>query len=368
MKKSIIAIIALVIAMFLALVAVIFLYGRISSDDSGEKTCIGLILPGKKDGGGWSQSHYDALTSLEEEMNLRVIYRENVGESAEEFLPVIEEMAGEGASIICVAGWQYSESLLSVNENYPDIVFLHCSGTTDEGNVSTFFGKMYQARYLTGIAAGLRTASNHIGYVAAMRTDEVIRGINAFTLGVRSVNPDATVHVAWTNSWNDGVLEEKQTNRLIDEYGADVVTYHQNTAFVCEVAERRGVYSIGYHFDQTERFPHYYLTTAKWNWAGFYRSRIRECIQGSFSGGDYWEGYSEGMVEVSELTENNAEGAAAAVAEAAQRLRDGDWDVFVGPIRDNRGEIRLPEGERMSDDTLLRNFDWFVEGVDEIEG
>lgn len=366
MSKSRIAVIASVIALFLALVAVIFLYGRMSSDSGDAKTCIGLILPGSKEDGGWSQSHYDAMASLEEEMNLRIICRENVTESDEDFLPVIKEMAGEGASIICAAGWQYGEQLLSINENYPNIVFLHCSGTTDEGNVSTYFGRMYQARYLTGIAAGLRTESNDIGYVAAIRTNEVIRGINAFTLGVRSVNPDAVVHVIWTNSWDDREFEEKQTERLIDEFGVDVVTYHQNTALVCEVAERRGVYSVGYHFDQTERFPRSYLTTAKWNWAGFYRSRIRECIQGSFSGGDYWEGYNEGMVEISELTENNAENAAAAVAEAAQRLRDGDWDVFVGPIRDNRGEVRLPEGERMSDDSLLHSFDWFVEGVDNI--
>ncbi len=365
-NKTRIAVIAAVVVLFSILVSVIFLYGRGGTEDDAQVK-VGLVLTGTKHDGGWNEAHYKALAVLEEEMDFRLICRENIPETDDSIIAVIDEMAAEGASIICASGWGYGDSIFEVNEQYPDIVFLHCSGTEKSENVAGFFGRMYQARYLTGIAAGMRTQSHSIGYVASMPTVEVIRGINAFTLGVRSVDPEATVHVLWTNAWDNITLEKQLTDQLIDDYGADVVSYHQNTAAVCEEADARGVYSVGYHYDNTASFPDTCLTAAVWNWTDFYRSRIRECIGGDFTGNTYWDGYSEGAVAISRLSDCCAEGTAQAVEAAQERLIDGDWDVFFGPIYDNSGALRVEEGTSLSDDYLLNDLTWFVEGVDSAE-
>lgn len=359
------AVAAIVIALFAVLVAVIVFSGN-SNKKEEEKVVVSLVLTGAADDGGWNQSHYEALKLLEEEMNLRLICRENVPETDDSIVAVIDELAQEGVSVICAAGWGYGKSILSVNEKYPDIMFLHCAGTEESGNVSCFFGRMYQARYLTGIAAAMKSESKQLGYVAAMKTDEVIRGINAFTLGARSVDPEITVHVAWTDSWENEELEKQLAGQLIEEYGCDVLTYHQNTASVCEAADSRGVSCIGYHHENEARFPDTYLTTAEWHWAEFYRRRIQECIQGSVSGKNYWDGINEGAVGISPLTENNAEGTAAAIDATLKRFSDGDWDVFFGPVYDSEGNLRVAEGESMTDEQMLNGFDWLVMGAESI--
>ena len=173
---------------------------------------------------------------------------------------------------------------INVAKKYPDITFLHCSGFNTAPNVGNYFGRMYEARYVTGIVAGKETKSNVIGYVAAFPIPEVIRGINAFTLGAQSVNPDVQVKVLWTNTWYNPATEKQAAITLIDA-GADIIAQHQNTPGPQQAAEERGKYGIGYNVDMSANSPKASLTSAIWNWGPYYEETIKQVNNGTWKSG-----------------------------------------------------------------------------------
>jgi basic membrane protein A len=226
---------------------------------------------------------------------------------------------------------------------------------------------MYQPRYLSGIVAGEMTDSNIIGYVAAFPVPEVIRGIDAFTLGVRSVNSDAEVRVAWTNTWYDPVKEREAAEALLDE-GADVIAQHQRTLEPQKVARELGALSVGYHSDMREFVGDTVLTSAQWNWGSYYVDTVQDIIDHTWETHQFWGGLQSGVVTLaafSPLVPDDVRGQAEAERE---RIIDTDWDVFCGPIYDQAGNEAIADGECMSDREML-SLDWFVEGVNgEIPG
>ena len=351
--------------LFVALIGLLFFY-RLEKrrDAGGKRPVVGLILTGARDGGGWNESHYMALRSLADEMGFELICVENVSEYDDSVLPVIDQLAKNGARVICLAGLNYGKSAVKVLDRYSDIFFLNASGLERGRNLVSFFGKMYQARYLSGIVAGMETKSGNVGYVGAMRVDEVVRGMNAFALGVRSVNPGATVHVAFSGLWSDPDAEIRCANLLMDTYGADVLTYHQNTKTVALEADKNGVFSITYHTANNGGLSERCLTGAIWNWVPFYRERIEDGLYRRSQQRIYWLGLAEGIVDLAPFSPLVKPETAAKVAEARARIVGGEWDVFYGPIRDNTGELRIEEGSSMSDDRMIFNFNWFVEGVE----
>ncbi len=211
--------------------------------------------------------------------------------------------------------------------------------------------------------SGLQTQTDEIGYVAAFPISEVNRGINAFTLGVQAVNPDAVVHVVFSNSWTEDEPNKTAAEALIDKYGIDVLTMHTNSDKPLEVAEKRGIWSIGYNVDTGDSYPGSYLTAPVWEWKNFYEPHILECLQGKFIGKHYWEGVETGLVSLAPLTGNVKSGIADAVEKEKERLQSGTFDVFYGPIVDNKGNLRVAEGESMPDELMLNEFDWYVKGV-----
>jgi len=225
---------------------------------------------------------------------------------------------------------------------------------------------MYQVRYLSGVVAGMMSKTGEIGYVASFPIPEVIRGINAFTLGVRSVAPEAVVHVRYCGSWTEDRPAGDACRTLLDRYPIDVVTLHTNSIEPNRIAEARGVWSIGYHLDNAAMFPHTYLTACVWQWGGYYRNQILDCLQDKFHGRNVWLEMEEGMVGLSPFSRHVDEGTRAAVRAAVTRM-GGAFDVFYGPITDNTGRVRVEAGESMTDDEMLNAFDWYVEGVT-IEG
>ena len=324
-------------------------------------TKVGVILNGEKNDGSWSQSHYEGLEKTASSLNLEISYKENV--TAEEVDNLVDEFASEGCEIIIANSFEFGESMKQGAKKYPEIYFYHATGVDEGKNLSGYFGRMYQIRYLCGIVAGLQTKSNEIGYVAAFPISEVNRGINAFTLGVRKVNPDAVVYVEWTNSWVDDMAAEEATRKLLDEHSIDLIAMHTDSLKPLEIAEKRGVLSIGYNVDNSESYPATFLTAAVWDWEKFYTPEILRCLQGKFEGAHHWESIESGIVSLSPVTQLAAKGTEARVMQEYERLCSGSYDVFYGEVRDQEGTVRVQEGECMTDQVMLNEFDWYVEGV-----
>ena len=266
----------------------------------------------------------------------------------------------QNCKIIIANSFGFGDAVTAAAEKYPEIYFLHATGVGEGKNLSTYFGRMYQIRYVSGIVAGLQTETGKIGYVAAFPISEVNRGINAFTLGVRSVNPDAEVYVSWINSWTDDEATEAATYQLLEKYDIDVLAMHTDSV---RPLETEGIMSVGYNVDNSKNFPNTYLTAAVWDWENFYMPTILKCLQGKFTGKHYWEGVSTGIVSLAPLTSLVHAEVQEKVAVELERLNSGTYDVFYGPIVDRDGKLRIAEEESMTDNAMLNEFDWYVEGV-----
>lgn len=331
-------------------------------DVTQKQTKVGVILNGKKDDRNWSQSHYEGMEQSAEKLNLKVLYEEEVAED-ESCKAVMEKLIEDGCEIIICNSFSYGEWELEVAKKHPEIYFFHATGTKAEKNLATYFGRIYQMRYLSGIVAGMQTETNCIGYVAAYPIPEVNRGLNAFTLGVRAVNPDANVYVEWCDSWGNDQKAAEATERLLGAQDIDVLAMHSDSLAVMKIAEERGIWSIGYNVDNSENYPKTFLTAPVWQWEKFYEPRILECLQGKFQGKHYWESADSGVVTLAPLTANVKDGIAEVVAKEQARLQSGTFDVFYGPVRDQDGVIRIHKGESMTDEAMLNEFNWYVEGV-----
>lgn len=356
MKK--IVIISVII--LIALVAGLFVI-NIEPQKIEEAVKVGVILNGYKDDRSWSQSHYDGLQKTAEKLDLDITYKEYV--TADNIAWEIEQFVENGCKIIIANSAIYNEQIELAAKCYPEVYFYHATGVGEGKNLASYFGRMYQARYLTGIVAGLQTKTNEIGYVAAFPISEVNRGLNAFTLGVRSVNPDATVYVRWINSWNADDATANATEKLLDTHKIDVLAMHTDSIEPLRIADENNVMSIGYNIDNSTLYPDSYLTAAVWDWEKFYTPQIQRCLQGKFEGANYWESSDTGIMNISALSENAEDGIEERVKSELERLKDGTFDVFYGPVYDNSGKLRIAEGESMTDNAMLNEFDWYVEGV-----
>ncbi len=329
--------------------------------DTSAKQKVGLIITGSIDDSGWNGMHYSGVDSACEKLGTKLLVKENVGEGTGECAEAIKELADEGAKMIILSSYGYAQEVADVIEGMPHISFYGIHSETKTEHLTTYFGRMYQARYLAGIVAGMQTENNRIGYVAAMPNHEVNRGINAFTLGVKRVNPEATVYVEWTNSWDDKETEVAAVEKLVNELDIDVVTCHQNQNHTVETADALGIYSIGYN-QQAEGLSEKYLTAAVWNWDSLYYEIIREFLQGRVNTQRRWFGIERGVIELSEYSPAVSEETRQMVEDIKAELVNGQ-SVFAGDIYDNSGIQRCKQGESIGDDTLLQKMDWYVDGV-----
>jgi len=324
---------------------------------------IGFIYIGSAHDGGYSQAHDRGRQEMVKNLGLRedqTVVVEDVIENAD-CEKTIRDLIDQGCNVIYANSFGHGEWVAKVAEDHPEVKFGHATGIVMKDNMSTYMGRIYEARYLSGIVAGLKTQTNKIGYVAAMPIGEVIRGINAFTLGVRSVNPEATVEVVWLNSWYDPALEKTTALTLIDK-GCDVIAQHCDTTSPQVAAEEKGVFAIGYNSSTYDAAPNAYLTAPLFNWGVWYTQDVQSIIDGTWKAQRYWEGLNSGMVALDKLSENCAEGTAEVVAEAEAKIKDGSLIIFQGPLKDNKGNLVVSEGQVMTDGEL-ESFNWFVEGV-----
>jgi len=358
--KKIFIIATLIIVAIIAGIFFINIY-EAETEVTKESTKVGVILNGMIDDRSWSQSHYEGLERTAKELNLTMFYKEGV--TVENIEDIIDEFVEDGCKIIIANSFEFGECINRVSKVYPEVYFFHATGVGEGKNLTTYFGRIYQIRYLSGIVAGLQTKTNEIGYVAAFPISEVNRGINAFTLGVRSVNSEAKVYVSWTDSWNDDLAAEASTNTLLEHHNIDVLTVHTDSIRPLEIAEEKGVMSIGYNVDNSEYYPKTYLTASVWDWDNFYTPNILKCLQGKIEGNHYWEGVESGIVSLAPFTANVKSGTEEIVMQEMKKLSSGAFDVFYGPILDNCGNVRVKEGESITDSVMLNEFDWYVEGV-----
>jgi basic membrane protein A len=337
-----------------------------ATPSTGEPFKVAFVYVGPVGDLGWTYAHDQGRKALEAALpNVETVYQENVPENPADAERVIRQFAQDGAKVIFTTSFGYMDPTINVAKDFPDTVFIHISGYKTAPNVGTGFGKIEEPRYVSGEIAGKMTKSNQIGYVAAFPIPEVIRGINAFTLGVRKVNPDATVKVVWTNTWYDPAKERAAAEALLDG-GADVIAQHQDTAGPQQAAQDRGVYSVGYDADMAPLAPKAVLTSPIWNWGPFYIQTVKEVMDGTWTSSQYWGGWKDGVVDLAPIADFVPDDVRSMAEDEIAKFKSGDetiFTIFTGPIADQSGEIRVPEGQSMTAEELL-GMNWFVQGVE----
>lgn len=334
MKK----LVALVLCLMLALGCMSFASAEFAPVSKDELK-VGFVFIGDVSDKGYTYAHGQGVEAMKAALGLsdeQVIIKTNVPEdSACE--NAIRELIEQGCQIIYGNSYGYMNYMEELAEEYPEVIFSHCSGyKSNDVNFNNYFGAIYQARYLSGIAAGLKTKSNKIGFVAAMQTPEVIGGFDAFALGVQSVNPDAVVYVKYTNSWYDPTLERQTADALLD-MGCDVIAQHCDTANPQIAAQERGVWGCGYNADMSVDAPAAHLTAPVWNWGAVYTKETQAVIDGTWVPENIFLDMSDGLVDLSPLSENCAEGTVEAIEAARAKILSGEFDVFNQELWDNQG-------------------------------
>ncbi len=344
----------------IALTALVAFGGLGAETASAKDIKVGFVYVSPVGDAGYSYAHDLGRQAVAKMDGVTTSFVESVPEGADSER-VIMNMARKKFDIIFTTSYGYMDPTLKVANQFPEITFLHCSGYKTAPNMSAYFGRIYQARYLTGMVAGKMTKSNKLGYVAAFPIPEVIRGINAFTLGARAVNPDVKVHVVWTKTWYDPATEKEAAKSLLDT-GADVIAQHQDSPAPQEAAQERGAYSVGYNSDMGGFAPKSHITAAIWNWAAFYPTVVDKVRKGEWRSGSYWWGLSEGVVDIAPYGDMVPAEVRALVDGRKEEIRNGTFKVFAGPIKDQSGKERVAAGDVASDDALL-GMTWFVDGV-----
>ena len=336
---------------------------------SAEKIKVGVLyLSDPAEGSGYSYTHDLGIERMQSNLGLsdKQIIRKIVDDTDEEATKqAIEECIKDGCNVIFTTSWGYMEITAEMAKEYPDVYFSHGTGYMSNGsNFNNYFGRIYQARYLSGIVAGMNTKSNKIGYVAAQDSSnsEVTGGIDAFSIGVQSVNPDARVYVVVTNSWYDPEKEEEASRTLLD-MGCDVMAQHCDTPYPMTLAQEYGVYGIGYNSDMSKDVPDACLCSVVWNWSAYYTKAVTDVIRGTWDGENYYGGMKEGLVDITELASFCAPGTEEKVSEASEAILNGTNQVFDGELKTNTGEIIGKEGETLDDATITGGIDWYYENV-----
>ncbi|MBZ4642568.1 MAG: hypothetical protein JG767_177 [Deferribacteraceae bacterium] len=321
----------------------------------------GFIYVGPVGDGGWTYAHDLGRKEMEKLPFVgKSTYIESVPEGSDAER-VITSLAKKGHNLIFTTSFGFMDPTINVAKRFKNVVFMHCSGYKTAENVGTYFGRMYEPRYLSGIIAGSMTKSNIIGYVAAFPIPEVIRGINAFTLGVRSVNKDAVVKVVWTQTWFDPGTERNAAESLLD-VGADVLAMHQDTPATLQAAENRGKYVIGYNSDMRSYAPKGFLTAPVWNWGAIYKYVAQKVNDGTWKSEQIWWGMDKGAVTLAPISDKVPAEVVKKVMTAKEDIINGKFQVFTGPIKDQSGKLVLEEGKTFTDGELL-GMNFFVEGV-----
>ena len=328
-----------------------------------------LHISDPAEGSGYSYTHDIGIQGMQENLGLsdsQIVRKLNIDDGdAKALEKAIQECVDEGCNVIFTTSWGYMKPTADMAEKYPDVYFSHGTGYMSNGkNFNNYFGRIYQARYLSGIVAGMNTKTNKIGYVAAQDStnSEVTGGIDAFALGVYSVNPDAVIHVKVTNSWYDPAAEKAATEKLL-AMGCDVMSQHCDTPYPQTLAQEKGVYGIGYNSDMSKETPKSCLCSVIWNWSAYYTSAVKSIIDGTWDGSNYYGGMSEGLVEITDLADFCVKGTQEKVDDASLLILSGKFNVFDGVMQTNDGKTVGEAGKTLDDATITGGINWYYKNV-----
>ncbi|MEG0107532.1 MAG: BMP family ABC transporter substrate-binding protein [Lachnospiraceae bacterium] len=333
---------------------------------------IGVIhITDPAEGSGYTYTHDQGIVAMQEKLGLednQIIRKNNISDSDPTATETaIRECIEEGANVIFATSFNYMDTCEALAKEYPEVIFSHGTGyKSNDTNFNNYFGRIYQARYLSGIVAGMKTKSNLIGYVAAMGSEnsEVTGGVDAFAMGVESVNKDAKVYVKVTNSWFSPTEETNAAKALIAE-GCDVIGQHCDTPNPQTEAESAGVWGVGYNSDMSKDAPKATLTSVVWDWGVYYTKAVEAVIAGTWTPENYFGGMDDGLVNIAPLNkELCAEGTEAKVEEARAKIMDGSFNVFDGVIETNTGDKIGKEGGTLDDPTITGKINWYYKNVE----
>lgn len=341
-----------------------------SSGVSKDSIKVGVIhLSDPTEGSGYTYTHDIGIMGMQQNLGLsdsQIIRKINVNDSDKEATrKAIKECIDEGCNIIFSTSWGYMETTAQMAEEYPDVYFSHGTGYMSNGkNFNNYFGRIYQPRYLSGIVAGMNTKTNKIGYVAAMGSEnsEVTGGIDAFALGVYSVNPSAQIYVKVTNSWYDPEAEKAAASTLLD-MNCDVITQHCDTTYPQLLAQQKNVYSIGYNSDMSKDAPDACLCSVIWNWSAYYTAAVQSVIDGTWDGSNYYGGMNENLVGITQLADFCKSGTQQKVDEAKKDIISGKLGIFDGVIETNTGTTVGENGKTLKDSDITGNINWYFKTV-----
>jgi basic membrane protein A len=344
--------------------------GTTSGDGSGdsggtqEVVRAAWVYPSPVNDGGWSTAHDAARKAVEKEFGDRVetTFIDSISEEPAAATRAIEGLARKGYDIIFTASFGFMDPTLEVAKKYPDIYFEHCSGFKTAENMSNYFGAMEEAKYLSGIAAGDATKKGLIGKVVSLPIPEIIRLTNAFLLGAQSVDPDIRMKTLFTGSFFDPPAEKAAAESLIDA-GADVLTQDVDSPATGQVAGTAGAKWVGYNSDSSEFAPQAWLTAPIWHWDVYYKDRIQAVLDGTWKSQSYYGDLEDGIVGLAPYGPSVSQSTIDKIEKAREQIINDEFDVFDGPIRDQSGKLRVPEGETPSLDELL-SMDYFVQGME----
>ena len=323
---------------------------------------IGFVYVGPIGNAGWTYAHEQGRLAVERALGdqVRTTYVDNVREGPEAER-MIHQLARSGHKLIFTTSLGFMNPTLAVARNFPDVVFEHATGDRRAKNVGTYNARFYEGRYLTGLIAGKMTKSGVIGYVAALPVPEVYQGLIAFVQGLHKTNPKATVRLIWVNAWFDPAKEREAAETLI-ALGADIIAQHTDSPAPVQAAESHGVHAFGYDTDMSAFGPKAHLTATIEDWGPFYTQRAKEVLAHTWTSRDVWGGLASGMVKLAPFSAAVPQDVRTLVDDASTAITAGRLHPMTGPIKDQKGVLRIKAGET-PDDSALKRLDWLPEGV-----
>lgn len=393
MKKTII--ISLLVVAIVASMALVFAACDTTAEFNadGDFKIGAIYINSQNDTSGYTYAHHSAITKAMEELEIeksKLVIVDNVAEEYNAVSTAVDTLVGSGCDLIIGISFGYIDAMADKAKEYPNVIFSHATGyMSNDTNFNNYFGRIYQARYLAGVAAGLKslqTGNNKLGYVSAYTTAyaETASGINAFAMGAQAVNPDAVVYVEELKSWGNQTQERALAESLI-ESGCGIIAQHCDSAQPQIAAQEKGVFGCGYNSDMTAEAPDAHLTATIWHWDVYYKAAIEAAMQGPANfmekmGKDYYTGLKEGLVGVSPITKNCAPNTQTAIDNVTKLIIEGKWDVFSGvklsiaadgsvtmndaALVDCKGNVIVEAGGASVDDGVIKgSMNYLVAGV-----
>lgn len=328
-----------------------------------EQLKVGFIYVGPVGDAGWTFAHDNGRKHIEQKFGdkIKTTFVEKVPEGADAER-VIRDLVSQGNKLIFATSFGFGDAMEKVAKDHPDVKFEHATGYKTSANLRVYEAKFYEDAYLAGVVAGSMTKTNTIGFVGSFPIPEVLRNINAFTLGARSVNPKVTTKVVWVNTWFDPPKESEAAQALINQK-ADVLLQNTDSTAVLQTAEKNGKYAFGWDSDMSAFAPKAHLGSAVVNWGPYYEKAVNDVLAGTWKTSDTKWGTKEGANDLIKINSAVPESAKKRVDEIKAELKAGTFAVFRGPLKDNAGKVVL-EKDQVGDDAWKGKINFYVEGVE----